>query len=95
MEEIMTTPTTIARMRGNARRLDRLNIRVTTVLAAMRRGEALLMEFRWYGRAWSLSGGRSVPDDVATIVIKNKNIADVGDALFKDAKPQTWRWVGN
>ena len=89
----MTMPT-IAKMRSNARKLDRLNIRVTTVLAAMRRGEALLMEFRWYGRAWQLSGGRPVKDDVAQIVIKNRSVADVGDALAIDgARPQTWRWI--
>jgi hypothetical protein len=90
----MTMPT-IAKMRRNARRLDRLNIRTASVLAAMRRGEALLMEFRWYGRSWVLSGGRNVPDEVASIVIQNKNVADVGDALFKDAKPQTYRWIGD
>jgi hypothetical protein len=85
-----------AKMRRNARRLDKLNIRATTVLAAMKRGEALLMEYRWYGRAWHLSHGRYIPDEVAQIVIQNKNVADVGDALdLAGARPQTWRWIGN
>jgi hypothetical protein len=35
---------TIQKLRGNARKLDKLNIRTSAVLAAMRRGEALLMD---------------------------------------------------
>jgi hypothetical protein len=87
---------TLAKLRGNARRLDKLNIKVTTVLAAMKRGEALLLEFRWYGRAWCLSRGRCVSDEVVQIVIQNADVADVGDALQIDgARPQTWRWIGD
>jgi hypothetical protein len=87
----MTSP---AKLRANARRLDKLNVKVTTVLAAMRRGEALLMEYRWHGRVWSLTGGRCIPDDVALIVIRNRSVADIGDALAIDgARPQTWRWI--
>lgn len=56
----MTSP---AKIRANTRRLDRLNIKITTVLAAMRRGEALLMEHRWHERVWFLSGGQCIPDD--------------------------------
>lgn len=85
-----------AKMRRNARRLDKLNVRVTSVLAAMKRGEALLLEFRWYGCSWQLSHGRSVRDDVACIVIQNKNIVDVGAAFQIDgAGPQTYCWVGD
>ena len=84
------------RLRRQARKLNMLNVRATTVLAAMRRGEALLMEFRWYGRCWQLSGGQRVRDEVAQVVIKSTNVADVGDALAIDgAKPQTWRWIGD
>jgi hypothetical protein len=87
---------TVGKLERQARKLDKLNIRVCTVLAAMKRGEALLMEYRWYGRAWTLSGGRSVRDEVAQVVIKSTNVADVGDALQIDgARPQTWRWIGD
>jgi hypothetical protein len=61
----------------------------------MKRGEALLMEYRWYGRCWSLSRGRRVPDEVAQVVIKSTNVANVGDALnIAGARPQTRRWIG-
>jgi hypothetical protein len=85
--------TSIAKLHANTRRLDRINVKVTSVLAAMRRGEALHMEFQWYGRVWCLSGGRRIDDDVARIVIKNTSVADVGDALFNNCPSQTWRWV--
>jgi hypothetical protein len=85
--------TSIVKLRANTRRLDRLNIKVTSVLAAMRRGEALHMEFAWYGRVWCLSGGRRIDNEVAQVVIKNARVADVGDALFSNAPAQTWRWV--
>lgn len=87
----MTSP---AKVRANTRRLDKLNIKITTVLAAMKRGEALLMEYRWHGRVWFLSGGRCIPDDIALIVIRNRSVVDVGDALAIDgALPQTWRRI--
>lgn len=86
----------LTKLRRNARKLDQLNIKVTRVLAAMQRGEALLMEYRWYGRSWRLSRGRAVPDEVTQVVIKSTNVGDVGDALAIDgARPQTWRWIGN
>lgn len=73
-----------AKMKRNARKLDRLNTKVQATLSAMRRGEALLLEYRWYGAAWCLSRGRHVDDEVARIIIQNKSVADVGDALQID-----------
>lgn len=61
----------------------------------MKRGESLLLEHKWYGNCWCLSRGRSVESEVAEMVIKNKNVADVGDALaIGGARSQTRRWVG-
>jgi len=82
-----------AKPRANARRLDRVNGKVATVLTAMQRGEALLLEYRWYGRVWCLSGGRHITDELAQVVIQNTNVTDVGDTLFSDVPAQTWRWV--
>jgi hypothetical protein len=84
---------TPAKIRANARRLDRLNIKAATVLATMQRGEALLLEYRWCGSVWCLSGGRDVPDEVAQVVIKSESVVGVGDALFNDTPAQTRRWV--
>jgi hypothetical protein len=82
-----------AKLRANARKLDRVNSEAASVLAAMQRGEALLLEYRWYGRVWCLSGGRHITDEIAQAVIQNANVTDVGDALFSDVPAQTWRWV--
>jgi hypothetical protein len=84
---------TPAKISATARRLDRLNLKAATVLAAMQRGEALLLEYRSRGPVWCLSGGRDVPDEVAQVVIKSANVVGVGDALFNDIPAQTWRWV--
>jgi hypothetical protein len=84
---------TTAKLRANARKLDRLNGKAATVLAAMQRGEALLLEYRWYGRVWCLSGGRHIPDEVAQVVIQSARVTSVGDALFSDVPAQTWRWI--
>jgi hypothetical protein len=84
---------TPAKIRPNARRLDRLNNKVATVLTAMQRGEAMLLEYRRCGPLWCLSGGCDVPDEVAQVVIKSASVVGVGDALFNDTPAQTWRWV--
>jgi hypothetical protein len=62
------------------------------VLARMKKGEALHRHHSWYGPAWFLTRGQSVPTEVAQAVISNKNIADVGDGLFANGPSQTWRW---
>jgi hypothetical protein len=75
-EERINLTVTLAKLRRHGRRLDRLNLSVTTTLAAMRAGAVLHLEYH-HGRAWYLSNGRSVPDEVAKIVILNKDVADV------------------
>lgn len=82
--------------RTRARRVSRdgrLKLKATTVLTAMQRGECLILEHRWFGRSWCLSGGRRVDDEIAKIVVKNRNVVGVGDALFKNTPSQTWRWA--
>jgi hypothetical protein len=76
--------------RGN-----RIKMKVATVITAMQRGECLILEHRWFGRCWSLSGGRPVDDEVAKVVVRNSHIVGVGDSLFKNTPSQTWRWVGD
>jgi hypothetical protein len=72
---------------------DHLKMKPATVLAAMRKGEYLVLEHRWFGRCWCLSGGRPVDDVVAKAVIENHHVTGVGDALFKGVASQTWRWT--
>ena len=84
---------TTAKLRANARKLDQLNGKVATVLAAMQRGEALHHERMWYGGIWWLSNGRRITDEIAQLVIQNTNVTSVGDALLSDVPAQTWRWI--
>jgi hypothetical protein len=84
------TPTSLAR---NARRTDRRNHGVTTVLAQMRRGAVLRACFVRGKRIWSLSPGREVPADVAALVIAHPKVCGVGDALFDHKLSQTFRFV--
>jgi hypothetical protein len=84
---------TLAQARRRGKRLDRLKLTVTATLAAMKQGQALHLHFGRHGPVWQLTGGRSVPDEVAQIVTQNKTVVGVGDALFGDIPAQTWRFV--
>jgi len=83
----------IAQVRRQGRRLERLGVTVAATLAAMKQGQALHLYFGRYGPVWRLTGGRTVPVEVAQIVTKNLSVAGVGDALFNDIPAQTWRFV--
>ena len=83
----------LEKLRANAPKLDRLNGKVASVLTAMQRGEALHLEYRWCGPVWCLSGGRHIPNEVARVAIQNPQVVSVGDSLFRDTRPQTYRWV--
>ena len=72
---------------------NRIKMKVAQVITAMQRGECLHLEHRWFGRCWSLSGGRAVDDEIAKVVVKHRNVVGVGDSLFKNTPSQTWRWA--
>ena len=85
---------TTAKLRANARKLDRLNGEAARVLTTMQqRGEALHFELAWFGAVWWLSGGGRIPDEVAQIVIRDARVASVGDVLFNDVPARTWRCI--
>jgi hypothetical protein len=79
----------------NAQSLRSKNHRVgciaNNVLAALRRGQTLHLEYCRTGRRWVLSSGQKVGDDVALIVIRRSGVIGDNDVLFPQAKPQTWR----
>jgi hypothetical protein len=84
---------TAAEPRRSTRHLDRRLSNVDQVLAAMRKGEPLHLQYE-NGRAiWLLSGRRNVAAHVAALVIGNASVVPVGDALFADLPGQTWRFV--
>jgi hypothetical protein len=66
-----------------------------SVLSAMQRGQKLGVWFDRQGAHWKLSEGRRVPDDVARLVVKDERVISVGDALFADMTPQTFRYAGD
>jgi hypothetical protein len=73
-----------------ARRL-RINRTANVVLAAMRGGRRLHLEYRQTGPRWSLSNGRPVLADAARIVIANPEITAEPDSLFPGiGKAQTF-----
>jgi hypothetical protein len=76
-----------------ARKLDRLNTRTTQVIDAMRGGAALQLEYRYGAQRWRLTNGCEVHPEVARLVIRNPNIASVGDVLFVGMLAQTFRYV--
>jgi hypothetical protein len=79
-------------LRRSTRRLDRCLVGVDQILGAMRRGEALHLQYKNNRPFWSLSGGRAVAAHVATLVTTNAFVVRVDGALFSDLPGQTWRY---
>jgi hypothetical protein len=78
-------------LRRATRRPDRRIANVDRVLAAMKNGESLYLEYENGRPLWSLSGGRTVPANIAALVIADVSVVDVGDSLFPNSPSQTWR----
>jgi hypothetical protein len=95
LKGVTTMANTTRGKRQHVRKKDRKKDKptATTVLAAMRKGESLLLEHRWYGRCWVLSGGLRIDDALAKTVVKNRHVKGVGDSLFVGTPSQTWRWI--
>jgi hypothetical protein len=74
--------------RRRCQRLNRLARRVVDALAA---GATLHFMHTETGPRWRLSTGRTVSANVARLVTANTFVTGNGDALFPDAKPQTFR----
>jgi hypothetical protein len=90
-----TTPMTIhtvSSLRAKRHRFETRLEKAEIVLAAMRHGCSLHLEYRKQGPRWALSNGREVPDNVAKLVIASSSVVGVGDALFEGAPSQTFRW---
>jgi hypothetical protein len=81
------TPTELHR---SAHRLTR-TVSVSAALAAMRRGEALHLQYQAGRPLWSLSNGCAVSAEVAGILIKDASVVPVGGALFDGMPGQSWK----
>jgi hypothetical protein len=57
------------------------------------KGLALYCSHERSGEMWLLSDGRPVPSEIAALVIRDRDIAGVDRALFKDVPGQTFRFV--
>jgi hypothetical protein len=88
---------TAEQLNTEARRLNRRNARTTDVLKIMRAGNALHLEFRSGRPRWFLSNGCELHPDLAHVVIKDRHVICIGDALPFPGAPasQTWRHVSN
>jgi len=64
-----------------------------TVLAAMRGGQSLPLQYQASKALWSLSSGQSVSAYLAIILTSNTSVAPVDDALFSNMPGQTWRYI--
>jgi hypothetical protein len=77
-------------------RRDRNRLTARQVLANMRsEGLALHCSFENQGERWWLTNGRRIEVEVAHLVINDVNVTSVGDALFLNASPQTYRYIEN
>jgi hypothetical protein len=74
------------------RRVDRRRAGAARVLTHLQRGQALHKQFTRQGPVYSLTDGRPVSSEVASLVIADVRIVSVGDGLFPTT-PQTWRYA--
>jgi len=82
------TPSELSRL---GRRLDRHVADIDQVLRAMRGGESMHLQYENGRPLWSLSSGRTIPANIAALVIADVSVVAVGRALFDECLPQTWR----
>jgi hypothetical protein len=82
------------KLRAQARRLDRVNGTVARVLTKLQRGQALHLEHSRRGSRWWTTDGHEVSQRVAELVILDPSIVSVDAALWRDLRPQTWRFAG-
>jgi hypothetical protein len=88
----MSIPTADSLRRRN-RKLDRRLRKAEEVIARMREGCALHLQFVAGNPQWFLSDGAHVDATVAAAVTKHPDIVDGGDALsFPGARAQTFRF---
>jgi hypothetical protein len=64
------------------------------VIHAMRGGQALRLSYEKPSPRWRLDNGKSVSGAVAKIICEDPRISGIGDALFNDARSQTYRYAG-
>ena len=84
---------TIQLLTKTRRWLDRRQREADTVLAQMRRGASLHVQFGHNGHRWRLSTGERVAGDVAELVRADSQIVGVGDCLFDNSTSQTIRYL--
>jgi hypothetical protein len=72
-----------------------LHEKAQIVLSRMFEGQCLRRVFdRRRGSIWELSpSGKTVPAEVAAVVIADPDVVSAGDGLFADGPAQTWRMV--
>jgi hypothetical protein len=91
---IVPTIPALQSLRRQKERTDRHRRAAERIVTAMRKnGLSLFLSYERARDTWVLSDGTRVPPEIAAHVIRNGNIAPVGDALFKGVRGQTYRVV--
>jgi hypothetical protein len=84
---------TVRHLRNQSRRVERLRLSASRVLATRPRCIALHCSHEKSGTHWWLSDGSQVSPPVAALVIVAADVVSTGDALFGNACGQTFRFV--
>jgi hypothetical protein len=86
---------TVASLQRDRRRIDRRRLSAEQVIRRMRDdGEVLRLTFTKSGPIWTLQPtGTPVSEEVATILVADIRVEAVGDALFRGATAQTYRFI--
>ena len=83
---------TPSELHRSARRLNRRAAELSAVLALLHQGDVLILRYEGGRPNWTLSGGRSVPAEIASILVNNALVIPAGDALFEGIS-QTWKFA--
>ena len=84
---------TLAQLQQANCRLDRFRREVNRILAAMKAGAFLHLQYDRGRPLWRLSSGPFVTPEAAAVVIASGDVVGVGDSLFPGHPGQTWRYV--
>jgi hypothetical protein len=67
---------------------------ISKTLTMLQRGQALHLQFdHRRGHVWHLSDGTRIDAEIAQLLVARPDVVPVGDALFRNAPSQTYRYI--
>jgi hypothetical protein len=79
-------------LRRQRRKFEARLRKANAVIVAMKCGATLHLQLTQSGRAWALSSGYRVDDNVAQLVTQSASVRCLDPGLFDDLPGQTWSW---